>query len=167
MFDVDAIRRHFPALKDGAAHFDGPGGSQTPDVVADAIRSAMLRPLANRGVTTRAERNAEEVVGQCRDAVGDLLNADPGGVIFGRSMTALTLDLSRTLAATWRPGDEIVVSRLDHGANVRPWVIAAEKVGAVVRWADFDPTTAELAVAHIEAQLTSRTRLARSPPHRT
>jgi cysteine desulfurase family protein (TIGR01976 family) len=159
MFDVDAIRAHFPALKDGAAHFDGPGGSQTPDVVADAIRSAMLRPLANRGATTRAERNAEEIVGQCRDAVGDLLNTDPGGVIFGRSMTALTFDLSRTLAATWRPGDEIVVSRLDHDANVRPWVIAAEKVGAVLRWADFDPGTAELPVAHIEAQLTSRTRL--------
>jgi cysteine desulfurase family protein (TIGR01976 family) len=74
-------------------------------------------------------------------------------------MTALTFDLSRTLAATWRPGDEVVVSRLDHDANVRPWVIAAEKVGAVVRWADFDPATAELPVAHIEAQLTSRTRL--------
>jgi cysteine desulfurase family protein (TIGR01976 family) len=159
VLDAAAIRAHFPALKDGAAHFDGPGGSQTPDVVADAIRSTMLRPLANRGVSTKAERNAEEIVGQCRQAVGDLLNADPGGVIFGRSMTALTFDLSRTLAATWRPGDEIVVSRLDHDANVRPWVIAAEKVGALIRWADFDPDTAELSVAHVEAQLTSRTRL--------
>jgi cysteine desulfurase family protein (TIGR01976 family) len=158
-FDVTAIRAHFPALADGAAHFDGPGGSQTPDVVADAIRSAMLSPLANRGVTTRAERNAEEIVVECRRALADLLNADADGVIFGRSMTALTFDLSRTLSATWRPGDEIVVSRLDHDANVRPWVIGAERAGAVLRWADFDPATSELPVANVEALLTERTRL--------
>jgi len=148
-FDVNAIRAHFPALRGGAAHFDGPGGSQTPDTVADAIRHAMLSPLANRGTITRAERNAEEIVGQCRRALGDLLNADPDGVIFGRSMTAVTFDLSRTLSATWRSGDEIVVSRLDHDANVRPWIIAADKAGVVVRWADFD----------LEAQLSPRTRL--------
>jgi cysteine desulfurase family protein (TIGR01976 family) len=115
--------------------------------------------LANRGVTTRAERNAEEIVAQCRRALGDLLNADPGGVIFGRSMTALTFDVSRTLSTTWRPGDEIVVSRLDHDANVRPWVIAAERAGAVVRWADFDPATGELPAVNVAAQLTARTRL--------
>ena len=67
---------------------------------------------------------------QCRLAIGDLLNADPDAVIFGRSMTALTFDLSRTLSAQWRPGDEIVVTRLDHDANVRPWVIAAARAGA-------------------------------------
>jgi cysteine desulfurase family protein (TIGR01976 family) len=159
MFDVEAIRAHFPALSGGAAHFDGPGGSQTPDVVADAIRDVLLRPLANRGVTTVAERNAEEIVGQCRRALGDLLNADPAGVIFGRSMTSLTFDLSRTLSATWQPGDEIVVSRLDHDANVRPWVIAAERAGVTVRWADFDPATAELPVETVEALLSPRTRL--------
>jgi cysteine desulfurase family protein (TIGR01976 family) len=146
-------------LRDGAAHFDGPGGSQTPDTVADAIRSAMLSPLANRGVTTLAERNAEEIVAQCRRALGDLLGADPDGVIFGRSMTALTFDLSRTLSSTWRAGDEIVVSRLDHDANVRPWVIAAERTGAVLRWADFDPATGELSASSVEAVLTERTRL--------
>ena len=159
MFDVEAIRAHFPALAGGAAHFDGPGGSQTPDTVADAIRSALLRPLANRGVTTAAERNAEEIVRECRHALGDLLNADPTGVIFGRSMTSLTFDLSRTLSATWEPGDEIVVTRLDHDSNVRPWVIAAERAGVTLRWADFDPATAELPVANIEALLSPRTRL--------
>jgi cysteine desulfurase family protein (TIGR01976 family) len=158
-FDATAIRGHFPALRGGAAHFDGPGGSQTPDTVADAIRDAMLSPLANRGTTTKAERNAEEIVGQCRRALGDLLNADPNGVIFGRSMTAVTFDLSRTLSATWRTGDEIVVSRLDHDANVRPWIIAAEKAGAVVRWADFEPISGEFPVANVEAQLSPRTRL--------
>jgi cysteine desulfurase family protein (TIGR01976 family) len=159
VFDVDAIRAHFPALRDGAAHFDGPGGSQTPDTVADAIRSAMLSPLANRGMTTAAERNAEEIVWQCRRALGDLLGADPGGVIFGRSMTALTFDLSRTLSSTWRKGDEIIVSRLDHDANVRPWVIAAERTGAVLRWVDFDPATGELPTANVEAVLTEHTKL--------
>lgn len=157
--DVDAIRAHFPALWGGAAHFDGPGGSQTPDTVADAIRRTMLRPLANRGAITTAERNAEEIVGQCRRALGDLLNADPNGVIFGRSMTAVTFDLSRTLSATWRSGDEIVVSRLDHDANVRPWIMAADKAGVVVRLADFDPATGEFPVANVEAQLSPRTRL--------
>src|SRR6185312_15543940 len=158
-FDVDAIREYFPALSDGTAYFDGPGGSQTPTVVADAIRDAILRPLSNRGNTTTAARNAEEIVAQCRVALSDLLNADPDEVIFGRSMTALTFDLSRTLSAQWRPGDEIVVTRLDHDANVRPWVIAAAGAGAVVRWADFDPATSELPVQNIEAQLSARTRL--------
>lgn len=157
--DVDAIRGCFPALSTGTAYFDGPGGSQTPTVVADAIRETMLGPLSNRGHVTSAERNAEDTVVQCRRALGDLLNADPDEVIFGRSMTALTFDMSRTLSAQWRPGDEIVVSRLDHDANVRPWVIAAANAGAVVRWVDFDPATSELPVQSIEAQLSARTRL--------
>lgn len=158
-FDVDAIRTHFPALSDGTAFFDGPGGSQTPTAVADAIRDAMLRPLSNRGTVTAAARNAEEIVVQCRLALGDLLNAEPDEVIFGRSMTALTFDLSRVLSTRWRPGDEIVVTRLDHDANVRPWVLAAEAAGVVVRWADFDPATSELPVQNVEAQLSDRTRL--------
>lgn len=158
-FDVDALRAHFPALASGTAYFDGPGGSQTPTVVADAIRDALLAPLANRGATTAAARNAEEIVVRCRQALGDLLNAGADEVIFGRSMTALTFDMARTLSARWRPGDEIVVTRLDHDANVRPWVIAAANVGAVIRWVDFDPATAELAVRDVEEQLGPRTRL--------
>jgi cysteine desulfurase family protein (TIGR01976 family) len=158
-FDVAAIRAHFPALTDGTAFFDGPGGSQTPVAVADAIRDALLHPLSNRGTATAAARNAEDIVVRCRSAVGDLLNADPDEVVFGRSMTALTFDLARTLSARWRPGDEVVVTRLDHDANVRPWVLAAEAVGAVVRWVDFDPDTSELPVANVEAQLGARTRL--------
>ncbi|MET0454796.1 MAG: cysteine desulfurase-like protein [Mycobacterium sp.] len=156
---VDAIREYFPALSDGTAYFDGPGGSQTPRPVADAIRDALLHPLSNRGSATLAARNAEEIVVQCRRALGDLLNADPDEVIFGRSMTALTFDLSRTLSARWAPGDEVVVTRLDHDANVRPWVIAAAAAGAVVKWVDFDPGTAELPVRNVEAQLSERTRL--------
>lgn len=153
------VRSSFPALIDGAAHFDGPGGSQTPDVVANAIRATLLSPIANQGSRTAAERNAEAAVVQCRAALADLLNADPGGVVFGRSMTDLTFDFARTLAKRWQPGDEVVVSRLDHDANVRPWVIAAEAVGATVRWIDFDPDTAELHDAHVRAALSERTKL--------
>ena len=158
-FDAEAIRAHFPAIAGGTAFFDGPGGSQTPTAVADAVRDAMLRPLSNRGNATAAARNAEGIVVECRAALADLLNADPDEVIFGRSMTALTFDLSRTLAAGWGPGDEVVVTRLDHDANVRPWVLAAAAAGATVRWVDFDPVTSELPVAAVAAQLTDRTRL--------
>lgn len=158
-YDVDAIRACFPALAGGTAFFDGPGGSQTPTAVADAIRSALLAPLANRGTTTQAARNAEALVVACREALGDLVNADPDEVIFGRSMTALTFDLSRALAARWQPGDEVVVTRLDHDANVRPWVIAAKAAGAEVKWVDFDPHTSELPVANVAARLSERTRL--------
>ena len=158
-FDVRAVREHFPALKAGYAHFDGPGGSQVPDVVAEAVAATMLSPLANRGRVTAAERTADDIVLAARQAVADLLGADAGGVVFGRSMTALTFDLARTLGATWGPGDEVVVTRLDHDANVRPWVQAAAAAGATVRWADFDPATGELAAERVAAVLSPRTRL--------
>jgi cysteine desulfurase family protein (TIGR01976 family) len=158
-YDVRAVRDHFPALKAGYAHFDGPGGSQVPDVVADAVARTLVSPLANRGRVTAAERTADDIVTGARQAMADLLGADPRGVVFGRSMTQLTYDMARTLAATWRSGDEVVVTRLDHDANIRPWVQAAEAVGAVVRWADFDPESGELTEEHLAAVLSPRTRL--------
>ena len=159
-YDVAAVRAHFPSLGDGgAAHFDGPGGTQTPDVVAEAVHDTLLSPLANRGTATPAERNADAAVVGARSAVGDLLGADPGGIVFGRSMTQLTFDLARTLAKRWGPGDEVVVTRLDHDANVRTWVLAAEAVGATVRFADFDPETGELEPSQVERVITPDTRL--------
>ena len=156
-YDVDAVRAHFPALREGAAHFDGPGGSQTPDVVAEAIATAMTSALSIRGAVTRAERRSEEIVQGARAAMGDFLGVDPQGVVFGRSATDLTFHLARTLSDAWGPGDEVVVSRLDHDANIRPWVIAAERAGATVRWVDFDPATGELAPEAVGAILTERT----------
>ena len=101
-YDVARVRSHFPQLNDGpdtgAAHFDGPGGSQTPDVVARAMYDVLTGPLANQGDTTPAERNAVTAVGGARAAMADLLGADPAGVVFGRSMTQLTMDLARTIA---------------------------------------------------------------------
>jgi cysteine desulfurase family protein (TIGR01976 family) len=157
--DVAAVRAHFPALAAGAAHFDGPGGSQTPDVVADAVHATLVSSIANRGTVTAAEQRADDAVHQARAAMADLLGARPEGIVFGRSMTQLTFDLARTLAAGWGAGDEVAVSRLDHDANVRPWVIAAERAGASVRFIDFDPETAELTPAHVAEQLSARTRL--------
>ncbi|MFC5992875.1 cysteine desulfurase-like protein [Pseudonocardia hispaniensis] len=158
-YDVRAVRARFPALAAGFAHFDGPGGSQVPDTVAAAVAGALTSPLANRGRITAAERAADDIVLGARAAMADLLGADPRGIVFGRSMTQLTYDFARTLAGTWAPGDEVVVTRLDHDANIRPWVQAAETVGAVVRWADFDPAGGELTPGHVAAQLTDRTRL--------
>ncbi|MFH9750749.1 cysteine desulfurase-like protein [Streptomyces griseus] len=158
-YDVGAVRAQFPALRSGTAHFDGPGGTQTPASVIAAIGEAMSRPLSIRGAALPGEVNAEEIVLGFRQAMADLLGADPGGIVYGRSATQLTYDFSRTLAGSWSPGDEVVVSRLDHDANIRPWVRAAERAGAVVRWADFDPATGELPPEAIGAQLTERTRL--------
>lgn len=150
-YDVRKIREHFPALS--AAHFDGPGGSQVPDVVGAAVAGTLTAAIANRGVVTAAERRAAAVVAEARQAVADLLAADPAGIVFGRSMTQLTYDFSRTLARNWGPDDEVVVTRLDHDANIRPWV----QTGAKVRWADFDPATGEL--EPIGPLLSERTRL--------
>lgn len=157
--DVDAIRARVPALKSGSARFDAPGGTQTPQSVVDAIAESLTRPLANRGRTTEGERNADDIVTQARAALADLLGVEPRGVVFGRSATQLTYDLSRALAKNWGPGDEVVVSRLDHDSNIRPWVQAAEAAGAAVRWADFDPATGELRPEHVAAVLSRRTRL--------
>jgi cysteine desulfurase family protein (TIGR01976 family) len=157
--DIAKIRAQFPALAAGAAHFDGPGGSQTPKPVADAVHATLISPIANRGSVTAAERTAERVVSAMRQAMADFANGSPRGIVFGRSMTQLTFDIARTLAQSWSVDDEVVVSRLDHDANVRPWLIAAERAGATVRWIDFDPDTTELTSDDVAAVLSDRTKL--------
>ena len=158
-FDVRAVREQFPALAEGAAHFDGPGGTQVPRVVAEAVAGVLTSAVSNRGRGTASERRADDIVQAARTAVGDFVGLDPRGIVFGRSMTQLTYDFARTLAKRWRPGDEVVVTRLDHDANIRPWIQAAAAVGAVVRWVDFDPDTGELRAADVAAALSERTRL--------
>ncbi len=158
-YDVNRIRADFPALNAGLAFFDGPGGSQVPSQVGRAISDAITKPISNRNVVTQSERNAEEIVINFRQAVADLINADPGGVVYGRSWTQITYDFSRTLAKTWSAGDEIVVTNLDHDSNIRPWIQAAESVGAIVRWAKIDPETGELPTSAISELLSAKTRL--------
>ena len=157
--DVAAVRAAFPALDGQVAYFDGPGGSQVPRSVADAVAGTLCSGISNRGGVTAAERRADGVVLDARRAVADLLGADAGGVVFGRSMTQLTFDLARSLASQWGRGDEVVVSRLDHDANIRPWVHAARLAGATVRWADFDPVTGDLPVESVTTLLGPRTRV--------
>lgn len=161
-YDVDALRSRFPSLGpdgQGWALLDAPGGTQTPREVGEAVAAALTGPLSNRGTSAPSQRNAEDAVAAFRAAVGDLLGADPAGVVHGRSATALTYDFSRTLSATWPDGAEVVLSRLDHDANVRPWVQAAARAGAVVRWLEVDTATGELVAdgRALESVLTDRT----------
>lgn len=158
-FDVEAVRAQFPALRSGTAFFDGPGGTQVPTPVARAVADTLTSPIANRGQVTAAARAAEQVVADCRAAGADLLGADPRGVVFGRSATALAFDLARVLRRSWGASDEIVITRLDHDSNIRPWLLAALRAGATVQMADFDPTTGALDTAAVTDLITSNTRL--------
>ena len=158
-YNVDRLRARVPALTEGAAHFDGPGGTQVPADVADVIAATLRAAVSNRGRGTAAERRADDIVTGARQAMADLLGADPRGIVFGRSMTQLTMDIARTLAQDWGPGDEVVVSRLDHDADVRPWVIHAERAGATIRWAEFDPATGEMSPQDVLRHVGPATRL--------
>ncbi len=157
--NVESVRQQFPALESGIAFFDGAGGTQTPVVVADAIRDTLLGPLANRGTGNPAQLNAERAVTECRSALADFLGTEPESVVFGRSMTGLTFEVARALSADWREGDEVILTRLEHDANVQPWLAAAERTGVRVRWADFDPESAEFEFEGFLELLNERTKL--------
>lgn len=157
--DVAAVRACYPALGDGYAYLDGAAGTQVPVVVIEAIRQAQSAGLGNAGGVFPASRRADAITAESRAAVAALTGCEPHGVIFGPSMTALTYRVAGALAKGWRPGDEVVVSRLDHDANVRPWVQAAERAGATVRWAEVDPDTGELPAGQYADLIGDRTRL--------
>jgi cysteine desulfurase family protein (TIGR01976 family) len=158
-YDVEAVRAQFPALAEGLAHFDGPGGTQVPEAVSDAVRDASRSALSNRHGPFASSRRSDALVDAARAAVADLVGGDPAGVVLGQSMTANTYVLAGALGKTWRPGDEVLLSRLDHDADVRPWVQAAARAGAVVRWAEVDVETAELPAEQYDELVTERTRL--------
>ncbi|MCU1691698.1 MAG: hypothetical protein JWM64_789 [Frankiales bacterium] len=157
-FDVDAARAQFPALAEGLAHFDGPGGTQVPEAVSDAMTAALRSALSNRHGPFASSARSDAHVDAARAAVADLVGGDPRGVFFGASSTANAYVLASALAKTWGPGDEVVVSRLDHDSNIRPWVQAAARAGATVRWAEVDVATTELPVEQYDALLSERTR---------
>jgi cysteine desulfurase family protein (TIGR01976 family) len=158
-YDVAALRARFPSLASGIAHFDGPGGTQTPAVVGEAIAATLTGPLSNRGAGSVSERNAEETVRAFRLAYSDLLKTPPNGIVYGRSATQITYDFSHHLSKDWGAGDEVVVSQLDHDANVRPWIQAAERVGATVRWLRLNTATADLDLDGLADVVTERCRL--------
>jgi cysteine desulfurase family protein (TIGR01976 family) len=158
-FDVAAVRACYPALADGYAYLDGAAGTQVPAAVIDAISQAQAAGIGNGGGAFPASRRADEITAGCRAAIAALTGGDPDGVILGPNMTTLTYRIAGALAKTWQPGDEVVVSRLDHDANVRPWVQAAGRAGAVVRWAEMDPSTGELPAGQYAELIGARTRL--------
>ncbi len=157
-YQVERVRQDFPSLKTGIAFFDGPGGSQVPTAVGQAIANAITQASSNRGTTTASEQNAEDAVIGSRNAVADLLNADPKGVVYGRSWTQLTYDFSRSISKSWSSGDEIIISRLDHDSNIRPWLQAAANRGVVVKWAEIDKESGELPVSAVTSLLSSKTK---------
>jgi cysteine desulfurase family protein (TIGR01976 family) len=163
--DVASIRSQFPALarmvgRRPAAYLDGPGGTQVPESVIDAMAGFMRDGGSNQGGSFVTSRETDAVVANARSAVADLFGAQPEEVAFGQNMTSLTLSVSRALGATWMLGDNIVVTRLDHDANVWPWVIAARDAGVEVRWIDFDPDDGcRLDLEHLDRLIDPRTRL--------
>ena len=158
-FDVSRVRAAYPALSDGYAYLDGAAGTQVPSAVIEAIADAYRAGIGNAGGAFPASRRSDVILAECRRAVADLTGAVPEGVILGPNMTTLTYRLAETLSRQWGPEDEVVVSRLDHDANVRPWVQAAARRGAVVRWAEVDISTAELPTGQYAGLLSERTRL--------
>lgn len=158
-FDVQAIRAAYPALSDGFAYLDGAAGTQVPEAVIDAIADAYRVGIGNVGGAFPASRRSDGIVAECRAAIADLVGGHPDGVILGPNMTTLTYRLAYALGRDWGPGDEVIVSRLDHDANVRPWVQVAERASATVRWAEIDTATGELGVQQYADLIGPRTRL--------
>ena len=164
-FDVDALRTRFPALArtgpDGRPFVwaDAPGGSQAPDTVIAAVAERMRHGASNTHGAFPASVEIDALIADAHHAGADLLGCDPDEVVFGQNATSLLLHLSRSFARTIRPGDEVMVTRLDHDANVRPWVLAARDAGATVRWVDVRDDDVTIDEASFEARLSDRTRL--------
>jgi cysteine desulfurase family protein (TIGR01976 family) len=158
-FEITKVRDSYPALADGYAYLDGAAGTQVPASVIDAIGGAYRAGLSNAGGAFPASARSVAITAACRAAVADLVGGEPDGVVLGPNMTTLTYRMAAALADTWERGDEVIVTRLDHDANVRPWVQAAARAGALVRWAEPDPVTGELPVGEFERLLTARTAL--------
>nr|WP_062339319.1 cysteine desulfurase-like protein [Herbidospora sakaeratensis] len=157
--DVARIRALYPALSDGYAWLDAAAGTQAPRPVIDAVAAAYAEGIGNTHGAFAASGRSDAIVVRARQAVADLVGGDAGGVVFGPNMTTLTYRFAYALAKDWGPGDEIVVSRLDHDANVRPWVQAAERAGATVRWAAVEVPSGELPAGQYDDLVTDRTRL--------
>lgn len=152
-------RGRFPGLRDGWARLDGPAGSQMVDCAIEAMADWMRSGHgANDHGAFEAADHTDELVAATRVGVAELYGGDPRGVVFGPSMTGLTMRFTATVGASWAEGDEVVCTRLDHDGNVRPWVIAAERAGATVRFAEPEPGTLALPAAAVEAVLSDRTR---------
>ncbi|MEE3315737.1 MAG: cysteine desulfurase-like protein [Candidatus Thermoplasmatota archaeon] len=144
-YPIAEIRSRFPGLHrrvngNQAIFFDGPGGSQSPESVGDAVKHYLLHQNANVGMSFATSRETDDLIEETMRACADLVGCgDYREIVFGQNMTSLTIQLASALSRTWGPGDEVVVTRSDHDANIRPWVLAAKWSDATVRWIEIDP----------------------------
>ncbi len=153
------VRSQFPALASGAVFFDGPGGTQVPQTVIDAVAAYFREANANEHGLFASSRRSDEIIAAGRSAMADFFNARSADeIVFGANMTTLTFHLSRSLGQLLQPGDEVVVTRLDHDANIAPWLYLQEK-GAVIRWLEFRPEDCTLDLGGLERLLTKKTRI--------
>lgn len=163
--NIAELRAQFPALgkhvaDKPAAYFDGPAGTQVPQRVIDAISHYLANHNANHEGVFATSIQSDAILDETHRAVADFLGTDDAGTIaFGANMTSLTFALSRALSKTWHPGDEIVVTRLEHDANFTPWILAAEDAGATVRYVDIDTTDCTLRLDDFERMLNEKTKL--------
>ena len=162
-YPIEQIRSRFPGLNrqingQQAIFFDGPGGSQSPESVGDAVKHYLLHQNANVGMSFATSKETDELIEETMRACADLIGCDDHReIVFGQNMTSLTIQLASALSRTWGPNDEVVVTRSDHDANVRPWVLAAQWSGATVRWIDIDPADCTLRVETIEESINENT----------
>lgn len=158
--DIPLIREQFPSLSQKAIFFDNPGGTQIACQSRDRMQAYLMECNANHGGAFATSRHSDAVLDEAHAAVADWLNAPrPDEIVFGANMTSLTFSLSRSIARGWGPGDEIVVTRLDHDANITPWVMAAEERGCTVSWVDFNPDDGTLDLEVLQSALEGRPRL--------
>jgi cysteine desulfurase family protein (TIGR01976 family) len=162
--DLSPLRARFPALTrqiDGrpCAFLDAPGGSQVPDVVIEAMASYLRTSNANSHGAFVTSEETDAIVDQAHRAAADLVGSEPDQAVFGPNATTLLFAVSRSIGRTLGPGDEVVVTRLDHDANVRPWVMAAEDAGATVRWVDLDEEHVTLDLGSFDAAVGARTKV--------
>ena len=162
-YPIEQIRSRFPGLKrqisgQQAIFFDGPGGSQSPESVGEAVKHYLLHQNSNVGMSFATSKETDELIEQTMRACADLLGcADHREIVFGQNMTSLTIQLASALSRTWGPEDEVVVTRSDHDANVRPWVLAAQWSGAKIRWIEINPTDCTHSAESIEENINENT----------
>lgn len=163
--DPVPLRAQFPALQQEvngktAVFLDGPGGTQTPQSVIEAVRGYLIHGGSNLGGFFHTSRYTDAVLAAARRAMMDFYNARrPEEIVFGQNMTSLTFAVSRAIARIWQPGDEIILTRLDHDANISPWLMAAADQGVKVRWLDFDPANCVLKLDQLPELLNEKTKL--------
>jgi len=163
-YEIEKIRNRFPALSIqdrgvSRIYFDNPGGTQVVDTVVESISKCLIESNANIGGSFATSRNASQVLDDAHQAMADFFNSSPDEIIFGQNMTTLTFHVSRSIGRLLKAGDEILLSRMDHDANISPWLLLAEDLQLKIKWLPFNPDTYEFDLEMLDEILTERTKL--------